>query len=103
MKLELEQADIQAIAQTMTAEVVKALKPLLNGKGEENTILTVEGLCEYLHVEPDWIYKRTARKEIPYIKAGGFLRFSKKDIDYWLESRKTPAINPLSARLKRIK
>lgn len=103
MKLELEQADIQAIAQAVTSEMVKVFKPLLNGKGEEDTIFTLERLCEYLNVEPDWIYKRTARKEIPYIKAGGLLRFRKRDIDKWLDTCKTPAVNPLSARLKRVK
>lgn len=103
MKLELEQEDIQAIAQAVTSEMMKAFKPLLNGKGTEDTIFTLERLCEYLNVESDWIYKRTARKEIPYIKAGGLLRFRKLDIDKWLDTCKTPAVNPLSARLKRVK
>ncbi len=103
MKLELEQADIQSIARDVTAEVIKALKPLMNGKGEGDRLLSVEDLCTYLHAEQDWIYKRTARKEIPYIKAGGLLRFRKKDIDSWLDTCKTPAVNPLSGPLKRIK
>lgn len=103
MKLELEQADIQAIAQAVIAETMKALKPMLDGRQSEDVMFTLEALCQYLHVEPDWVYKRTARKEIPCIKAGGLLRFRKKDIDRWLESCKTPAVNPLSARLKRVK
>jgi len=103
MKLELEQIDIQAMVQAMTAEVVKALKPLLNGKGEDDTIFTIEGLCEYLQVEPDWLYKRTARKEISYIKVGGLLRFRKRDFDKWIDTCQTPAVNPLSSRLKKVK
>lgn len=103
MKLEFELADIQAIAQAVTSEVVKAIRPLMDNKGEADTIFTVEDLCRYLQAEPDWIYKRTARKEIPYIKAGGLLRFRKRDIDKWLDTCKTPAVNPLTARLKRVK
>lgn len=103
MKLELESADIQAIVLATTTEVVKALKPLLNSKIDGDTIFNIESLCEYLHVEQDWIYKRTARKEIPYIKVGGLLRFRKKNIDKWLESCMTPAVNPLSNRLNGIK
>lgn len=102
MKLELEPADIQAITHAITSEVVKALKPLMKGK-EEDTIFTMEGLCHYLQVEPDWIYKRTGRKEIPHIKAGGLLRFRKRDIDKWLDTCQTPAVNSLSGSLKRVK
>ena len=103
MKLELEQADIQAIAQAMTAEVVKALKPLLNGKGEEDTICTVKSLAKYLEVSEKWVYERVQFKEIPYFKLGGNVRFNKKDIDRWIETLKTPAVNPLSRPLKAIK
>ncbi len=103
MKLDFEQADIQAIVQALTPEMVKAIKPLLNGKGEEDTIFTIEGLCQYLKVEPAWIYKRTALKEIPYIKVRGLLRFRKRDIDRWLETWKVPAVNALSVCLKKIK
>lgn len=103
MKLELEQSDVQVIVQAVTAEVMKALKPLLGGNGEADIVFTVDGLCTYLQAEPDWIYKRTARKEIPYIKVGGLLRFHKRDIDKWLETHKTPVVNPLSVRLKRVK
>lgn len=103
MKLELEQADILAIAQAMSAEVVKALKPLLNGKGEEDTICTVKGLAKYLEVSEKWVYERVQFKEIPYFKLGGNVRFNKKDIDRWIETLKTPAVNPLSRPLKAIK
>lgn len=103
MKLELEQADIQAIAQAMSAEVVKALKPLLNGKREEDTICTVKGLAKYLEVSDKWVYERVQFKEIPFIKVGGNVRFSKKDIDCWIDTLKTPVVNRLSSPLKAVK
>lgn len=103
MKLELEHSDITAIAQAVTFEVVKALKPLLDGKGQEDSIFTVKGLAKYIEVSEKWVYERVQFREIPFIKAGGNIRFSKKDIDLWIETKKTPAVNPLSRPLKAIK
>jgi len=103
LKLELEQADIQSIVQALTAEVVKALKPLVNSKGEGDIVFTVKTLTKSLEVSEKWIYERVQFKEIPYFKLGGNVRFSKKDIDRWIETQKTPAVNPLSRPLKAIK
>lgn len=103
MKLELEQADIQAIAKAVTAEVFKALKPLVNSKGEGDIVFTVKSLAKYLEVSEKWIYERVQFKEVPYIKLGGNVRFSKMDIDRWIETQKTPAVNPLFRPLKAIK
>lgn len=103
MKLELEQADIQAIAQAVTAEVVKALKPLVNSKREGDTVFTVKTLAKSLEVSEKWIYERVQFKEIPYFKLGGNVRFSKKDIDHWIDTQKIPAVNPLSRSLKAVK
>ncbi len=103
MKLELEATDIQAIAQAVTAEVAKALKPLMEGKGEADTLFDVKSLAEYLHVSPQWVYERDHLKEIPFSKIGKFPRFSKSRIDEWIKSNETPAVNPLSRRLKLFK
>lgn len=103
MRLELEESDIQAIAREITAEVIKVLKPLMNGKVEEDTILTVKTLAPHLGVSEKWVYERVQHKEIPFLKVKGNVRFRKNDIDSWLENLKTPVVNPLSAPLKRIK
>ncbi len=98
MKTVLEPEDIQTIAK----EVVKMLKPLLTNKGNkaDDTILDVNTLSEYLKVSTKWIYERTHLNEIPYMKMGGHLRFSKKDIDKWLISFKIPAVNTTERILK---
>jgi predicted DNA-binding transcriptional regulator AlpA len=100
MKTLFEQEDIQGIA----SEVIERLKPFLNGKGEtraEDIILDVPGLTEYLHVTSKWIHERTHLKEIPFIKLSNKqLRFKKKDIDKWLDSLKTPAVNLYTGKIK---
>ena len=95
--------DTQEIIREITSEVIKAIKPLLNGKAEDDTIYTVKTLAEYIGVSSQWVYERVHLKEIPYIKMGKFPRFKKADIDKWLDSLKTPVINPLSATLKAVK
>lgn len=95
--------DTQELVKEIAHDVVKALKPFLDSRGEPDTIFTVEGLAGYLQVSPKWVYERTHLKEIPFYKIGGLCRFRKKDIDRWLDTLKTPAVNPLSRPLKGIK
>lgn len=101
MKIEIEHTDIQAIAE----KVVDLLKPYLSQRTDrqEDTILDVPGLCEYLHVTPKWIHERTHLKEIPHYKLSNKqLRFRKKKIDKWLESVETPALSQYTGRLKAV-
>jgi excisionase family DNA binding protein len=82
MKMALEQADIEAIADL--------LKPMIAtmGRGEQqDAIFDVLSLAKYLGVEPSWVYKQVSLKSIPYCKVGKYTKFRKKDIDKWLEAR----------------
>ena len=92
MKSELEQQDIEIIAQ----RVVQLLKPLLssNGKREsgEDKIFTVQSLAEYLQVDMTWVYKAVSINTIPYFKSGKYTRFRKRDIDKWINSQ---TVNPI--------
>lgn len=84
--------------------VVRKLKPLLdNNHPDDDLIFDVKGLCEYLKVSEKWIYERTHLNEIPYIKIKGLLRFRKKDIDRWLNSYHTPAVDTPKRALRAIK
>jgi excisionase family DNA binding protein len=102
VRTHLEPEDIQAIGDY----VVEKLKPIVARDGEHernDTIFDVPALCEYLHVTPKWIHEQTHLKKIPYYKLSNKqLRFRKKDIDKWFESRKTPAVNDFRERLKAV-
>ena len=94
MKFELEPQDIEEIAQ----RVVALLSPMLRGTGQEperDTIFHVNGLAEYLHVDPSWVYKQVSLRAIPCFKAGKYPRFKKKDIDKWIESQTARPVPPL--------
>ncbi len=101
MKTELENQDIEAIAQ----RVLELMKPLIatSSKKADDIIFDVQGLCEYLKVSTKWIYERTQLKEMPYLKVKGLLRFRKVDIDKWLNDRHTPAASTPERVLKAIK
>lgn len=99
VKLSFESHDLDAIAN----RVLERVTPLINEKGTDNgneSIFTVESLSDYLQVSEQWVYERVQLKEIPYAKVGKFLRFKRKAIDKWLDEQTTPAVSPLSRRLK---
>ncbi len=89
---------ISEITQKVTNAIIPTLK---KGMGMGDTVFTVETLAKYLQVKKQWVYGRIHSKEIPYIKMGKFPRFKKREIDIWLESLKIPAMQPLSAPLKK--
>lgn len=102
IKAEL-QIDHKELAKVITHEVINVLKPLLVDLRKYETLLTVHCLAEYLQVSDKWVYERVQLNEIPYYKIGGNLRFKRYDIDQWLNTLKSPAVNTLSAPLKIIR
>lgn len=49
-------------------------------------LLTLEELCSLLKVKKQRIYEWVHLGRIPYTKVGRFLRFSRSQINAWLES-----------------
>ena len=85
MRSELEQQDIDAIAQ----RVSESLRPMLlsiERREDKDAIFDVKGLAKYLCVDPSCIYKQVSYKAIPHFKTGKYSRFRKKDIDRWIEN-----------------
>jgi excisionase family DNA binding protein len=82
MKIELETSDIEKIA----TKVVEQLVPLLkhNSKSNDNGLMDVKELAEYLKVKHSWVYEKIHTRQIPFRKVGKFPRFKKKHIDIWL-------------------
>jgi excisionase family DNA binding protein len=89
--------DLQEFATVITEVLRKELRVLLAKKTvATESLLTVKTLAQYLHVSEQWVYERVHLKEIPCIKMGKFPRFKQSDIDKWLETLTTPAVQPLS-------
>jgi excisionase family DNA binding protein len=86
MKIEIESQDIEAIAQRV-AEIIKPMLTHPAGSNEKDTVFDVKGLGEYLHVDTSWVYKQVSLRTIPFLKAGRYTRFRKRDIERWMESQ----------------
>ncbi len=90
MKSELEQQDIEAIAQ----RVMELLKPALsgNGKNDSDDILTINEASAFLKASKEQIYQWVSNSKhglsnFPYKKLGKQLRFSRKELINFMESK----------------
>ena len=58
--------------------------PTSNDEGE---ILTLKQVAEFLKVTERTIYRLAAAKKIPAFKVGGTWRFSKAEINQWIQRK----------------
>ncbi len=91
--MKIEMNDSQLI-NDIVERVVERLTPLLkhNSKTDDNKLMDVKGLADYLQVKESWIYEKIHTRGIPFNKCGKFPRFRRKHIDIWLK-------NPYSSKL----
>lgn len=83
MKTELELQEIEAIAD----KVFEKLKPIIGKHEDEDNILDVDGLAQYLKVGKQWVYEKVHQGTMPYYKVGKYTRFRRSNIDAWLKKR----------------
>lgn len=73
--------DLEALIENSVRRAVSAIET----KNEEDTILSFEEGCNFLNLQPATVYGKTSRREIPFIKQGKHIRFSKADLTAWLK------------------
>jgi excisionase family DNA binding protein len=54
--------------------------------GMSSDVMTVEELAEYLKLNPQTIYRRFRKGELPGVKIGKAIRFKRDVIDGWLRA-----------------
>jgi excisionase family DNA binding protein len=59
----------------------------------DNAIMTIGEVAGYLKVTERTIYRLAGAKQIPAFKVGGSWRFSKVDLDKWIEQQSTQTDN----------
>ncbi len=86
----------------LVGEIVAMLtaKLNINKAKEENGVMTVDGLAEYLQVSSDWVYKQVKANAIPVTRAGKNLRFLRGEIEKWLRSSTSQPFESNSATRK---
>lgn len=54
---------------------------------EEDKILTIKEVAEYLRLVEKTVYRLASERKIPAFKVGGSWRFKKAEIDKWIEQQ----------------
>lgn len=85
----------QELVDEIADRVLQRMMPVIKGneRSKDDCILNVPELAQYLKVDENWIYQRTRKQDIPFIKKGKYCLFRKSVIDTWLNE---DAIKPLS-------
>lgn len=92
------------LREQITQDVIRALKPFLNGRGEDDdSLFDKKGLAQYLNMSESWVSEQTRLRKIPFHKVGGDNRYRKRDIDRWLDSHKSLPVTPLPTGAKIVK
>ena len=55
---------------------------------QENNFLTITEVAKYLNIKVSTLYSIVAVGEIPHFRIGRLLRFGKKDVDAWIETKR---------------
>jgi excisionase family DNA binding protein len=53
----------------------------------DDKVMTVTEVAEYLHVHPSTIYRLLRKREIPAFRVGSDWRFNRESIDDWRTAR----------------
>ena len=56
--------------------------------------LDINELSEHLNIKKSSLYLMVENKEIPFFRFGRLIRFSKQEIDIWLEGHREGVIDP---------
>jgi excisionase family DNA binding protein len=59
------------------------------GRNEIEDLLTLDEVVAWLRVPRSWVYERTRKGQIPHVKLGKYLRFSRHALTEWLGARRT--------------
>ncbi len=64
-------------------------------RSPKTDILMLKEVAEYLKVTERTIYRLAAAKKIPAFKVGGSWRFSRADIERWIQQQSSAALDGL--------
>jgi predicted DNA-binding transcriptional regulator AlpA len=85
----------QAIQSAVSTAISKAMAKVSTPEPvEQSDRLNVDQACQLLNRTRSWLFKKTMLKEVPFSKFGSRLVFSKKELEFWMESQTIPAENP---------
>lgn len=85
-KLDLIINELATVKKTLVEVLRKQGQGIQEGCSDE--IMTVKQLSQYLGLDPNVIYAKCAKGDIPYFKLGKGYRFKLMEIKTWVEKQK---------------
>lgn len=76
----------------MKESIIKAMEAMLHPQEE---YLSFDEAVVYLKTTKRSLADRVRAREIPYIKDGKFIKFRRKDLDAYMESRRVMSVDEL--------
>ncbi|MGE9310795.1 helix-turn-helix domain-containing protein [Niabella sp. CJ426] len=90
--IEIDQEELKEIVQEAVRNVLQGFAVNSNNDSTEDELLNVEEACAFLKMKKATLYQKTHKREIPFMKKGKPLFFSKKDLIEWRLSGKKETI-----------
>lgn len=76
----------------MKESIIKAMEAMLH---PQEKYLSFDQAVVYLKTTKRSLSERVRAREIPYIKDGKFIKFRRKDLDAYMESRRVMSVDEL--------
>lgn len=89
---------IKVLAELITTNIKKELSIIPQKVIPEDEYFDINGVCKRTKLKKSTIYGHVHHNKIPFIKKGKMLRFSKIDIDKWIEDGKNTPNSDLEAK-----
>ena len=87
---------METILDKIILEKIKSIEEQLQTQNEKP--LTIQGAADYLEISKSYLYKLTAKKQIPHHKPNGkLIYFNKSELNEWVYQSKTKNVRPTTA------
>ena len=65
-------------------------------------VLTFKEGCELLGLRPNWVYKLTSRRQIPFSKPRGRIYFDRQELEAWMLGQRVPTQAEIERQAKNL-
>jgi len=86
--IEIDQEELKELVQEALRKVLQDFSGPTNNSSADEVLLNVDEACAFLKMKKATLYQKTHKREIPFVKKGKPLFFSKKDLIEWRLSGK---------------
>lgn len=90
--IEIDQEELKEIVEEAVRKVMQNFASPMNNNSDEEHLLTIDEACAFLKMKKATLYQKTHKREIPFVKKGKPLFFSRQDLIQWRLSGKKETI-----------